>query len=64
MITYVLLALVGLAVALVGTTAHLNWLIVVGLAILLGSFFWFVRARQGTPIMTKPITTKEDGTRQ
>ncbi len=56
MITYVLLALVGLAIALVGTTNRIGWLIVLGLAILLGSFFWFVRGRQGTPIMTK-----EDG---
>ncbi len=59
MITYVLLAVVGLGLALVGTTAHINWLIPVGLVILLGSFFWFVRARQGTPIMTK-----EEGGRQ
>lgn len=57
MITYVLLALVGLAVAMVGTTAEIYPLIPLGLAILLGSFFWFVRHRQGTPIMTK-----EDGT--
>ncbi len=57
MITYIVLALAGLAVALVGTTAHINWLIVLGLLILLGSFFWFVRARQDTPILTK-----EDGT--
>ncbi len=59
MITYVVLALAGLAVALVGTTTGLNWLVPIGLAILLGAFFWFVRARQGTPIMTK-----EDGTRR
>ena len=59
MVTYVLLALVGLALALVGTTAHLNWLIVLGLVVLLGAFFWFVRARQGTPILTK-----EDGTKR
>ncbi len=56
MITYVLLALVGLAIALVGTTTERSWLIPVGLAVLLGAFFWFVRGRQGTPIMTK-----EDG---
>ena len=56
MITYVLLALAGLAIALVGTTNRIAWLIVLGLAILLGSFFWLVRGRQGTPIMTK-----EDG---
>ena len=59
MITYILLALVGVAAALVGTTAHVNWLIVAGLALVLASFFWFVRGRQGTPIMTK-----EDGTRR
>ncbi len=59
MVTYVLLALVGLAAALVGTTAHISWLIVAGLVVLLASFFWFVRGRQGTPIMTK-----EDGTRR
>lgn len=57
MIIYILLALAGLAVTLVGTTAQVNWLIVLGLLILLGSFFWFVRARQDTPIMTN-----EDGT--
>ncbi len=56
MITYILLALVGLAIALVGTTAHINWLIPIGLVILLGAFFWFVRHRQATPIMTR-----EDG---
>ena len=56
MITYVLLALIGLAIALVGTTTERSWLIPVGLAVLLGAFFWFVRGRQGTPIMTK-----EDG---
>ncbi len=59
MITYVLLALVGLAIALVGTTTERSWLIPVGLAVLLGAFFWFVRGRQGTPIMTK-----EDGTQR
>ena len=59
MFTYVVLALAGLAVALVGTTTDRSWLIPIGLAILLGAFFWFVRARQGTPIMTK-----EDGGRR
>jgi hypothetical protein len=53
MLLYVLLAVTGLAIALVGTTADLPPLIVLGLVILIGSFFWFVRARQGTPIMTK-----------
>ena len=57
MVIYVLLALAGLAIALVGTTAGPSWLIVIGLGLLIGAFFWFVRARQGTPIMTK-----EDGT--
>ena len=57
MITYVLLALAGLAVALVGTTTEQTWLVAIGLVALLGAFFWFVRGRQGTPIMTK-----EDGT--
>ncbi len=57
MIPYVLIALVGLAIALVGTTNEIGWLVAVGLVILLGGFFWLVRGRQGTPIMTK-----EDGT--
>ncbi len=57
MITYLVLALVGLAIALVGTTTGPFWLVPVGLVVLLGAFFWFVRGRQGTPIMTK-----EDGT--
>ncbi len=56
MITYVLLGLLGLAITLVGTTTDLNWLIPVGIATIFGAFFWFVRGRQGTPIMTK-----EDG---
>jgi cytochrome c-type biogenesis protein CcmH/NrfF len=59
MITYIVLAVIGLAIALVGTTAHINWLIPVGLVILIGAFFWFVRNRQGTPIMTK-----DDGMRR
>ncbi|MDQ4070716.1 MAG: LPXTG cell wall anchor domain-containing protein [Actinomycetota bacterium] len=57
MITYVLIALVGLVIALVGTTTETTWLVPVGLVILIGGFFWLVRSRQGTPIMTK-----EDGT--
>jgi hypothetical protein len=59
MITYLLLGLLGVAVTLVGTTAPVYWLIPVGGAIIFGAFFWFVRARQGTPIMTK-----EEGTTQ
>ncbi len=59
MIPYVLLGLLGLVVTLVGTTTDLNWLIPVGMAVIFGAFFWFVRGRQGTPIMTK-----EDGTRR
>lgn len=46
-------------VTLVGTTTDLNWLIPVGMAVILGAFFWFVRHRQGTPIMTE-----EDGGRR
>ena len=53
MIPYVLLGLLGLAVTLLGTMTDLNWLIPVGMAVIFGAFFWFVRARQGTPIMTK-----------
>jgi hypothetical protein len=37
----------------------LTWLIPVGMALIFGAFFWFVRNRQGTPIMTK-----EDGGRR
>ncbi len=59
MALYLLLGLLGLAVTLVGTMTDLTWLIPVGLAVILGAFFWFVRGRQGTPIMTK-----EDGTRR
>jgi hypothetical protein len=53
MIVYVLVALAGLAIALVGSTTDLNWLLPVGLAIIIGGFFWFVRHRQGTPVKTK-----------
>ncbi|HEX2046799.1 MAG TPA: hypothetical protein VHF27_03485 [Acidimicrobiales bacterium] len=56
MIPYLLLGLLGLAVTLVGTSAEVYWLIPVGMAVIFASFFWFVRGRQGTPIMTK-----EDG---
>ena len=59
MVLYVVLALLGLAVTLVGTTTDLTWLIPVGMALIFGAFFWFVRNRQGTPIMTK-----EDGGRR
>ena len=59
MITYVLLAVVGLAIALVGAMTGLTWLMPVGLVLLIGAFFWFVRARQGTPVMTK-----EDGSQR
>ncbi len=59
MIPYLLLGLLGLAVTLAGTTTDLRWLIPIGMAVIFGAFFWFVRGRQGTPIMTK-----EDGTRR
>ena len=59
MIAYLLLGLVGLAITLVGTTTDLNWLIPIGAATIFGAFFWFVRGRQGTPILTK-----EDGTQR
>ncbi len=57
MITYAVLALVGLAITLAGTLTDRLWLVPVGMAVIFGAFFWFVRGRQGTPIMTK-----EDGT--
>ncbi len=53
MLTYLVLGILGVAVGLIGTTAKVYWLIPVGLAMIIGAFFWFVRARQGTPIMTK-----------
>ncbi len=56
MIPYLLLGLLGLAVTLVGTLTDLYWLIPLGMAVIFGAFFWLVRGRQGTPIMTK-----EDG---
>ena len=59
MITYLVLGLLGLALMLVGTTAQIYWLIPIGGVAIFGAFFWFVRGRQGTPIMTK-----EDGTRR
>ena len=59
MIPYLLLGFVGVAITLTGTTTDLTWLIPVGMVIIFGAFFWFVRGRQGTPIMTK-----EDGTRR
>ena len=59
MIPYVLLGLLGLAVTLAGTMTEFNWLIPIGMAVIFGAFFWFVRARQVTPIMTKD----EDGSR-
>jgi hypothetical protein len=53
MVLYVLLGLFGLALTLLGTMTDLFWLIPVGMAVIFGAFFWFVRSRQGTPIMTK-----------
>jgi hypothetical protein len=53
MISYLLLGLLGLAVTLVGIMADITWLVPVGVATIFGAFFWFVRGRQGTPIMTK-----------
>ncbi len=53
MITYIVLGLLGMAVTVVGTTTKAWGLIPVGVALIIGAFFWFVRARQRTPIYTK-----------
>jgi hypothetical protein len=53
MILYLLLGLLGLGVTLAGIMADMNWLVPLGVASIFGAFFWFVRGRQGTPIMTK-----------
>ncbi len=53
MITYIVLGLLGMAVTLAGTTTKAWVLIPVGAAIIIGAFFWFVRARQRTPIYTQ-----------
>lgn len=53
MVTYIVLGLLGTAVTLGGIMTEAWALIPLGVALIIGAFFWFVRNRQRTPIYTK-----------
>lgn len=52
MVLYICVAVLGLAITLVGTVMAVYWLIPIGMAVLIGGFFWFARQRQATPVVS------------
>lgn len=49
----VLVAVVGVAVALAGALTQTYLLIPVGFLLIVGAVFWFVRNRQESPVVTR-----------
>ncbi len=60
MIRYLILGIIGMAIALTGIVM-VNYLVAaLGGALIFGAFFWFVRSNQGTPAPAQP----DDSVRQ
>ncbi len=52
-VSYIVLGIVGSALALFGFFSQVYALVAVGVAMIFGAFFFFVRTNQGTPAPAK-----------
>ncbi len=53
MVLALLVAVLGVALALAGALSQNYLLIAVGFVVIVGSVSWFVRTRQGSPVVTR-----------
>lgn len=52
-VAYIIVGIVGMAVALFGIVQTLYWVVAIGMALILGAFLWFARSGQGSPAPAK-----------
>lgn len=52
-VAYIIMGIVGMALALFGIVQALYPVVAIGVALILAAFFWFVRSGQGTPAPAK-----------
>ncbi len=53
MVVALLVAVLGVVFALAGALTNNYLLLAVGFVVIVGSVFWFVRTRQGSPVVTR-----------